>query len=237
MADTSSLTTTTISPRATSNSRRKRKRKNSQSEKRHSTPSKSPSPVPPVQVEGGLRANPSPPIPASPDSIISPCSPISALASECTPRSLADISAESDRSTKMPKSSSNSPSPAPWINIEKKRNVCNSRSKVGRVDSIGEEEEAVSRASSVPHQGKNPGQPVPTTPLSAPRKVPSHAKKTGEMRTRLMNKFNAMTIDMDSPESRQTAKDKQQSPPARIESIASGPWACINTGYVCMHVH
>lgn len=230
-ADTAAdISASTISPRATSNSRKKRKRKTSQSERRH--PSKSPPPTSPVEDKPSrLRANPSPPNPASPDSIISPCSPISALASDCTPRSLAESSPESITHSNTSTSSLNSSSP--WINIEKKRknsNMCISRSKS---NSIGEDDPVLKpdRAPVSNCQGDNWGRPGgPTTPRSAPGKMLGHTKPRGEIRTRLMNKFNSMTIELESVE---TANERQSSSPAQMEGIAKGPWAYLNTGYTC----
>ena len=225
----SSSLRSTISPRPASNSRRKRKRKSSQSEKRHSTPSRfSPDPTSSLEDTVQLRANPSPPDPASPDSIISPCSPVSALAPDCTPRSLADTSSETNScSNRNDISTSSVNSASPWINIEKKRknfSMSDPRSKTSKVT----DEDSVFRASSSP--GIRSVQQL--TPLSAPGKMLSRAKVKGETRTRLLNKFNDMTIsDSELPgpsETAPTVLTKQTSP----TPVVKGPWVCINNGYV-----
>lgn len=221
----------TISPHPASNSRRKRKRKSSQSEKRHSTPSRfSPGPTSPLEDTVQLRANPSPPDPASPDSIISPCSPVSALAPDCTPRSLADTSSETNSclANGSDLSTSTVSSASPWISIEKKRknfSMSDPRSKTTKVT----DEESVSRASSSPGI-KSVRQ---LTPLSAPGKMLSHAKVKGETRTRLLNKFNDMTIS-DSEPSKTGAPTilTRQASPAPVETVVKGPWVCINNRYV-----
>lgn len=106
--------------------------------------------------------------------------------------------------------------------------MCTPRSKS---NSIGEDE-AVLRSDSVPvstYQRRQPG--GPTTPLSAPGKALSHTKIRGEVRTRLMNKFNSM----ESVERSQTANavyTRQSSSLSQTEGVANGPWACISTGYV-----
>lgn len=230
---------TTVSPRAVSNSRKKRKRKTSQSERKQSK-----SPPPTSSLEGpkpsGLRTNPSPPNPASPDSIISPCSPVSALASDCTPRSPECLpESRTHCNTSGFSTSSLSPS-SPWINIEKKRKNSNQSTPRSKTNSTGEDE-IVLRSDSAPasnHPGQNWGQPGrPITPQSAPGKVPGHTKPRGEKRTRLLNKFNSMTIELEPAEQSQTASEvysRQSSCPTQTEGIAKGPWACISTGYVTM---
>lgn len=91
-------------------------------------------------------------------------------------------------------------------------------------------------ASVMNHQRESARQPGgPVTPRSAPEKVPGHSKPRGEIRTRLLNKFNSMTIELEHVEQSQGASEvysRQNSHPAQTESIAKGPWACISTGYV-----
>ena len=214
---------TTISPRATSNSRRKRKRKTSQSERRQSSPSKSPPPTSPIEENEPLvfRANPCPPNPASPDSIVSPCSPVSALASDYSPR------ADSFTTCSNASGVSTTPLNSPWINIEKKRKNSNMSTPRTKYSSV-EEDGAALKSYSAPvstHQGMQQGGPT-ATPLSAPGKALGHTKLRGEMRTRLMNRFNSM----ESIEQSQTASTRP--PSFQTEVNTNGPWACITTGCV-----
>ncbi len=229
---------TVISPRAVSNSRRKRKRKNSQSEKKQSASSKSPPPTSPVEEKQVmLRANPSPPNPASPVSITSPCSPVSALASDCTPRSHADASCDSSAVISLT-TPPTSKSTSQWISIEKKRKNSNvvvqdsgSRNHRGNESS----EVALLRANSVPtsdqsHQMQRQSSLTTTTPLSAPSNGTGRSKKirNDQTRTRLMNKFNAITGHPE--ESLDAKKVENDSPPAQIDTRR--PWTRISNGYV-----
>lgn len=233
--------TTVISPRAASNSRRKRKRKNSQSEKRHSTPTKYTPPASPVEDKvPDLRLNPSPPNPASPDSIISPCSPISAPASHCTtPREAADAKQRSRTAT--PSSGSQ------WINIEKKKKNANSNVSGSKNGVAGSSEEEVGSIVSVgsvsvsaSHRGgEGKPHPCPTTPLSAPERIQSHPNKTvkGKKRTRLMNKFNTMVneeslAEPDSHNRNNSTLTRRSYSPSALEATAKGqgPWVSVNTG-------
>lgn len=224
----------TVSPRAISNSRRKRKRKTSQSEKKHARSSKSPPPTSPVEEKSvSLRANPSPAYPASPDSITSPCSPINALSSEWPPRrsvsSPLDISSRSNNTQPT--------SPTPWVSIEKRRknsSTCDSSGNKTPKGSDGNDEESVlrSRAHSVPmacHQGDRQMHPDPvTTPVSVPRKALTRGKAKSETRTRLMNKFNALTGESETREPGKITYTRQKSTP--VNEGPRGPWGCSING-------
>lgn len=93
--------------------------------------------------------------------------------------------------------------------------------------SVGEDDAALKSYSALvsTHQGNQQGGPT-ATPLSAPGKVLGHTKMRGEMRTRLMNKFNSI----ESVKQAQTAYTRP--PSIQTEVITNGPWACITTGCV-----
>ena len=227
-----------VSPRAASNSRRKRKRKTSQSEKKPPASSKSPSPVSPLEEKQmTFRVNPSPPNPASPISITSPCSPVSALASDCTPRSFTDASCDvsiNSNMTTTPTQPSKSTTTSQWISIEKKRR----NSNVAAQDSGGgrNHHESLLRANSVPvsdhHQPQERQPEKITTPLSAPGKGTGHCKmiKNEQARTRLMNKFNAMTSHPESVDSKKTENDSNSGNRPSRDNAPRGPWISLSNG-------
>lgn len=99
-----------------------------------------------------------------------------------------------------------------------------------------DEEPVLLRANSVPvlnqQEEREQRQHGPTaTPLSAPGKAFSHTKMKSKTRTRLMNKFNAMTVDSESMKPKNTMNGVQGSS-AQIETVVKGPWASIGHGYV-----
>lgn len=244
---TTTTTTNIISPRAASNSRRKRKRKSSQSEKKQKGSSKSPPPV--EEEEMTLRANPSPPNPASPISITSPCSPENALASDCTPRSsYTSISCGTTNSSAVFDSSTTpTHKPAPqWVSIEKKRRNSNaSQDRNQKGNDANEESVLVSRSNSVPAPNHHQQQQqvyqrqssmTVATPLSAPGSGTGQTKvvRSNQTRTRLMNKFNAISHPeaMDAKKVENDLNIENKSPTVQADGTPRGPWARISNELV-----
>lgn len=227
-----STTHSTVSPRAVSNSRRKRKRKTSQSEKRQlSRASTSPppltspvdipnsslrasqSPPPTSDLDHTPRAYPSPANPASPDSITSPCSPLSALASDHQSVSIMPYSGTTANTSAItPQSGSR----APWISIDRRRKNSTSSDSL-----VTGKSPSTSVESLTGHSGRSQCDPTATPHKKV---VLSGGQMRNETRTRLMNKFNAMSGQVGAGPGKAVYTSQKSLPMIEMPS-PRGPWA------------
>ena len=249
------------SPRLISNSRRKKKRKSNQNEsktKQGSSSSSSPSfsgvnqTLPMKKESPSLRINPSPPNPASPVNITSPCSPVEASASLCTPKPSTYTALDSSTPTKMSlslpyvDSTGWSDDIHAWRNVEKRPTSNSITSPATGVNASASESSSatiVSHAEQKKHGCE--------TPLGVAGKSSQGVKTATDNKAQmcLMNKFNAMTKDSVTSWTNEDENSKgTKYPRIRLNSFpavageSKGAWVsarnnrCLKAFSLCVHV-